>query len=301
MICFYHRGDLDGHCSGAIVRHRFPECRMMGIDYEDKFPWNVIERGEDVVMVDFSLPMDQMKNIRRLCTRPHIFWPGGRPPHDFIWIDHHKTAIDAAREAGFEAPGLLRVGDAACELAWEYFFPNESMPYAVRLLGRYDVWDESWPTWEKDVLPLQYGLRCHPTSPDNPQTKELWFKLFDLHERISPNGGCSLFIQEGKVILRYQHQQDAKLMARHSFYTRLDDMAALAVNHGPGSSMKFENGHHEDFPLLISFARIPKKKWLVNLYTFREDVDVGEIAKRYGGGGHRKAAGFICENLPFEI
>jgi oligoribonuclease NrnB/cAMP/cGMP phosphodiesterase (DHH superfamily) len=28
-------------------------------------------------------------------------------------------------------------------------------------------------------------------------------------------------------------------------------------------------------------------------------MDCGAIAKRYGGGGHRKAAGFITQNLPF--
>ena len=30
----------------------------------------------------------------------------------------------------------------------------------------------------------------------------------------------------------------------------------------------------------------------VSLYTDRNDVDVSEIAKAYGGGGHKKAAGF---------
>lgn len=46
---------------------------------------------------------------------------------------------------------------------------------------------------------------------------------------------------------------------------------------------------------------MPGQKWLVNLYTYREDVNCGEIAQRYGGGGHRKAAGFICPELPFQI
>jgi len=111
MICFYHRGDLDGHCSGAIVRHRFPECRMVGIDYEDAFPWEKIESGERVVMVDFSLPMDLMEAIKEA--------------YPFTWIDHHKTAIDKAREAGFETAGLLMVGKAGCELTWEYFSPKK--------------------------------------------------------------------------------------------------------------------------------------------------------------------------------
>ena len=36
----------------------------------------------------------------------------------------------------------------------------------------------------------------------------------------------------------------------------------------------------------------------VSLRAHHEDSDVSEIAKKYGGGGHRKAAGF---NLPVGI
>lgn len=37
MYCFYHSKDLDGKCSGAIVKYKFPDCNMIGIDYGDKF------------------------------------------------------------------------------------------------------------------------------------------------------------------------------------------------------------------------------------------------------------------------
>ena len=38
MKCFYHSADLDGHCSGAIVKMVYPECELIGINYGDKFP-----------------------------------------------------------------------------------------------------------------------------------------------------------------------------------------------------------------------------------------------------------------------
>jgi nanoRNase/pAp phosphatase (c-di-AMP/oligoRNAs hydrolase) len=37
------------------------------------------------------------------------------------------------------------------------------------------------------------------------------------------------------------------------------------------------------------------------MYTDKEGVHVGNIAKKYGGGGHPGAAGFICKELPFNI
>ena len=32
-ICFYHKADLDGVCSGAIVKHFVPDCELYGFDY----------------------------------------------------------------------------------------------------------------------------------------------------------------------------------------------------------------------------------------------------------------------------
>ena len=42
-----------------------------------------------------------------------------------------------------------------------------------------------------------------------------------------------------------------------------------------------------------------KGKWTVSLYTDKEHVDVSVAAKNRGGGGHKQAAGFQCEELPF--
>lgn len=40
--------------------------------------------------------------------------------------------------------------------------------------------------------------------------------------------------------------------------------------------------------------------WRVSLYSTKPEVDCGAIAKLLGGGGHRGAAGFICEKLPWD-
>jgi len=50
---------------------------------------------------------------------------------------------------------------------------------------------------------------------------------------------------------------------------------------------------------MIGFVR-RMGQWTVTLYS-RDGINVGEIAKKYGGGGHANAAGFQCEKLPFAI
>ena len=165
-ICFYHKADLDGVCSGAIVKHFVPDVELVGFDYGMEFPWDkVYPDGRNglkhtVFMVDVSLPPADMKRLNEVA--------------DLVWIDHHKTAIAAIQP---RLPGLQIVGYAGCELAWLAFsalaagdtyphlFDNllakygSTIPEAVRLLGRYDVWDKDNPDWASRILPFQYGVR----------------------------------------------------------------------------------------------------------------------------------------------
>jgi nanoRNase/pAp phosphatase (c-di-AMP/oligoRNAs hydrolase) len=39
----------------------------------------------------------------------------------------------------------------------------------------------------------------------------------------------------------------------------------------------------------------------VSLYSTKPEIDCGEIARTFGGGGHKGAAGFQCTELPFAI
>ena len=50
---FYRGADLDGWCSGAIVKYKFPEAEMFPINYGDKFPWEEI-KPDDVVYLSIS-------------------------------------------------------------------------------------------------------------------------------------------------------------------------------------------------------------------------------------------------------
>ena len=195
MKCFYHSADLDGHCSGAIVKQKYPQCEMIGINYGQEFPWERMEGDEVIFMVDFGLqPFADMERLDKLCK--------------FHWIDHHKTAIDAAYKKGFIASAgqSLEVGRAGCELVWNHIHGDlGDKPRAVHLLGRYDVWDHSNP----DTLPFQYGMRqIKDTLPDN---QKMWSKLFKSEEM------CADTIRTGQLILAYEESQNAKFCGAYSF------------------------------------------------------------------------------------
>ena len=278
MKCIFHRIDFDGMCSGAIVKHFHPDCEMIGINHGEPFPWEILEENEQIFMVDFSLPIEDMKRLNNFCM--------------LTWIDHHDTAIRAAHEAGFltNAGMSLNNSKAACELTWEWFYPTEKMPLGVFLLGRWDVWDHAA---DPDTEKYQYGMRTYPdTHPDN---QEFWKDIFSGIKDVD-------IVIKGNLILIYENKQNAMFAESHYFLTDIDGYMAIALNKGMTNSKAFDSVYDEnDHDLMLTFVRTPKKQWRISMYTTNKDVHVGNIAKKFGGGGHPGAAGFICETLPFDI
>ena len=208
-----------------------------------------------------------------------------------IWIDHHKSAIEKVGslilDGGNNAPltsaieGKREIGKAACELTWEYLFPGESMPEAVRLLGRYDVWDHS----DKDVLLFQYGMKQLAWNPDF----HLWELLL-----ITPS---PVFIQkikqDGSPISLYDWQQDEDYAAKMAFPVEFEGYDAWAINKTLSNSKIFETlPEANERPLWILFS-YKAGIWRYSLYSTPDSgIDVSKIAVKYGGGGHAGAAGF---------
>jgi hypothetical protein len=277
MKCFYHESDFDGQCSAAIVRYAFPDCKPMPITHGNIFPLDVIQPGETIYMVDFSLPMDLMLRLSQVS--------------EFIWIDHHKSAIQEAEEIGFDPRGVRKIGHAACELTWQFLFPDAELPQAVYLLGRCDVWDlEAHPA----ILPFQFGMGLEDTNP----ASALWPKLF------APGGAIleNRIIRQGKVIGQYRSRENEKRARSCSFETNLQGVRAVAINAGLTNAAVFNGvwdpSRHD---LMVTFCWMSKRVWRVTLYSEKPDIDCSALARKFGGGGHRAAAGFECRDLPFPL
>jgi oligoribonuclease NrnB/cAMP/cGMP phosphodiesterase (DHH superfamily) len=277
MKCFYHSADLDGHCSGAIVKYFYPECELIGINYGDEFPWHSIGRDEVVYMVDFGIqPFDGM--IQLAATTPH-----------FHWIDHHQTAIADYNAHEFKIHGLRRNGIGACQLVWEYLSPNGDVPYAVELLAQYDVWNHSNP----ETLPFQYGMRLEKTWPV--ENMPLWYNLFRNESAVQK------IVEQGSIVLRYVSQDNEKYCNSCAFETELDGLRCIAVNKMLTNSQVFDSvWNPSKYDAMLTFG-YRKGIWTVSLYTDKPGVDVSIIAKNRGGGGHKQAAGFQCLEIPFDM
>ena len=279
MICIYHKSDLDGQCSAAIVKFRYPDCEVIGMDYSNKFPWYKIFSDQIVFMVDFHLqPFEDMVRLAKSCK--------------FTWIDHHESAVEDYKKTKkyLEIDMVLDLKFAACELTWKYLFPNLETPLAVELLGRYDVWDHS----NEMTLPFQYGMRLYNT---HPESQKFWNGIFG--KTWSPEIIAGI-IKEGQTVLKYINQYNTKY-AELAFEVEFDGLKCIAINKLLANSQLFDSiWDKTKYHAMVAFGRRKKDLWLVSMYSDREDVDVSKIASRWGGGGHKGAAGFHTKVLPWE-
>jgi len=276
MKCFYHSADLDGKCSGALIKLQHPACEMIGINYGYDFPWDTIGPEETVYMVDFSLqPFSKMERLHSILG-PKL-----------VWIDHHKSAIDDLDQSGRFILGIQKVGLGACALVWEYL-NKLAMPDWLMLLARYDVWDHDDPR----TLPFQYGMRNRDNGPDAP----IWRTLTNTGESLVES-----IIHEGEVILNWEIRQNKIRAKSLCFETELDGLKVLAANQGLINSQLFDSlWDPAKYDAMLTF-NWRNGQWTISLYSTKDTIDVGSIAKCHGGGGHKGAAGFQCRDLPFAL
>lgn len=276
MKCFYHSADLDGHCSGAIIKQAYPECEMIGVNYNNKLPYLENSENETIFVVDFSF------------TKKEMLWLNAHS--NLIWIDHHKTAID--KMSGTNIKGLQLVGKAGCELTWEWLYPEKKLPLAVHLLGRYDVWDHA----DKATLPLQYGLRLYKSTLPGSAVWKWLLKSQNTSE--STELYVQKIIEEGELLLTYEIIQNKKYAKACSFSALFLDYKVIAVNKAMTNSKLLDSVYCKDthdFMVIYSHTGDTFKYSLYNVDD--KGIDVAKIAEHFGGGGHKNAAGFYYKDF----
>lgn len=281
MIGIYHNADLDGFTSGAIMKRKYPDIKLIGYDYNQPFEVEQEDKGKPIIMADVSMKMPDMLKLAEVSN-----W-------QFKWIDHHKSAIEDYKKfvgdgENFLTP-VLQDGISACEGTWNNLFPNEKMPRAILLLGEYDTWrNKDKNRWENEILPFQFGMRiiCNSaeTFPD--------YLFIDNDEIIES------IIEKGKVVLKYQGMINEQQCKKAAFECEFEGLRAICLNGGGFNSDVFKSVYDESkHDIMIPF-QYTGKEYKFSIYTTKDNIDCSVLAKKHGGGGHAKAAGMSFKVLP---
>ncbi len=277
ILCIYHGNCADGFGAAWAVRRSLGEenVEFMAGNYGMATP-DVSDRL--VIIVDFSFPLAALQAMA-LQARAVLV------------LDHHKTAAEALAElepapphyyAWAETlPKLSAVFDmnrSGAGLTWDFFFPHYQRPALINHIEDRDLWRFKLEG-TREILANLFSY---------PHDFEAWDEQM--------KQPMSAAIAAGTAINRKHHKDIADLVASNK------RRMVIAGHDVPVANLPYI--HASDAGHLMAqgekFAACYQDTADHRYFSLRssdEGMDVSEIAKHYGGGGHRNAAGF---KVPFD-
>lgn len=280
-LCIYHANCADGFGAAWVVR------RALGADNVEFHPGVYGEappdaKGRDVVMVDFSYKrpvLDEMAEVA----------------HSILIIDHHKTAAadladvpiappwlrwrqwdDPLLDAGvgpFRRATCFDMERSGAGLTWDFFNPGQPRPPLIDHIEDRDLWRFQL----SGTRNIQAAVFSHPYDFD------VWDKLMD--------GPVSDLVYEGGVIERKHFKDIAELLkvGQRRMTIAGHDVPVCNLPYTLSSDAGHAMGKGEKFA--ACYMDTPAGR-VFSLRSAPDGLDVSEIAKLFGGGGHKNAAGF---------
>jgi oligoribonuclease NrnB/cAMP/cGMP phosphodiesterase (DHH superfamily) len=203
-----------------------------------------------------------------------------------VVIDHHQTAEPAVTSF---PQNVFDQSHSGATLAWMHFHPNVPVPKLLLYVEEHDLW--------KNTLPHSGEIAA--IIGEYPMTFETWDTLVALFEN---EESFKKLVEKGAMLREYIDRQ-ARMSADSAEPVIFEGHEVYALNYpGPYRSLvgNLIAEKHPPFSLIWSYE---DGVFRVSLRSIGE-FDVAKIAEKYGGGGHKNAAGFKCktlEELPFQL
>jgi len=261
MNYILHHNDADGY-GAAWAAYKFfgtVDTEYHPVDYGWSLP-EMID-GSDVYILDFSISWQELD---ALVARMNVVKV----------LDHHKSAFESI---GNHPTAFFDMTRSGAGIAWDYFHPTEPRPDFINYIEDADLWKFSLPN-SKDVRNSIFMIDLKILEYD----KE-W------------NVPISTRINEGRTITKYV-QSLIKLGGQYKHLIKIDEFSMLCVN-SPLLQSDFGNSLFlndlSQFGADFSGVYFNIGNGLVKFSTRSVgDFDVSSVCKRFGGGGHKNAAGF---------
>lgn len=192
-----------------------------------------------------------------------------------VIIDHHITAQEAVKLA---SENSFDINHSGAVLAWQYFFPGQAVPKLFQHIEDTDLWRFNLENTREIAAFLElYDFDF-----------KLWDEFFAGMEDAEKR---KKYIEEGKVVLRYEAVLLKDAVEDRAELVEFEGYKVLAVNYP--HFLASDLGHVfvvKNPPMGIVWS---EKKGMITV-SLRSNgiVDVSAIAQKYGGGGHKAAAGF---------
>lgn len=275
-LVVYHGGCRDGWCA-AWVASRY----LLGRDgthpelfagYFGQAPPEDID-GREVYILDFSYTRDVLDDMHRRAGR-------------LLVLDHHKTAQEALSARSYALFDMKRSGAG---MAWDFFYAATPRPALVNYVEDRDLWLHK--------LPDSHVFNAYLATL--PFTYEAWEQahITEYQDTCETGNPLSYGISLGRGAIK-KTEQYVREMAKNARAVNFDDHPRVWLVNAAQIDVS-ELLHHLCGVAIDGALPMFAMAWFQRgdgmfQYGLRSvgEFDVSLVARRFGGGGHKNAAGF---------
>jgi oligoribonuclease NrnB/cAMP/cGMP phosphodiesterase (DHH superfamily) len=288
-VCLYHFPCDDGFAAAWVVNRKWPDVVLKGTNYGQPFPEVEID-GKNILIADFSYKPDELAGLSARAK-------------SIVILDHHKTADADLRDVrrmvgascenvepafqGVTGPGtnVLAEFDMArsgASLAWQFCFPGEKMPQLIRYVEDRDLW----------LMKLDHTRSLSLLLQSYPYDLAVWNELMLAFDDV--DGAQAGVLAEARAIERFFDRRLAELVPT-AVFKQIGKWKGIPVVYAPYAfasdlANALLKAHPEAPFAAVVVDAYGSRTWSLRSEDSRQDVS--EVARTFGGGGHRNAAGF---------
>lgn len=160
---------------------------------------------------------------------------------------------------------------------------RSDIPLSIKLINSWDIWNGFYA----DAEPYKINFE---SKHFNPNDKGITPLLYD-------NRIITQAIKKGYIMKEQMDTWAETFMERYGYEVSYEGHKFFVANLGNGNS-KYFGDKIKDYDAVIPYC-YNGEYWTCSIYSDSEkEFDCSEFAKKFGGGGHKKAAGFKIEQLP---
>lgn len=242
-------------------------------EYDKTIGSLVLAKDDEIIFVDIGPTPEQLVALAEKVAFVTV-------------LDHHKTMFEAWGRDGAEQYGhteekwrvYLNQNKSGARLAWDYC-SGGNPPRLVTYVEDHDLWRKMLPDTEE--VRSYIGSIAYDFA-----------KYAELNRKLETPEGVGHVIDAGRALVAARNKVIDELQKKAEPLT-IAGKLALVVNYGVSHTVS-EIGHRLAYASQDGIGVV----WSVNndvvevSLRSRKEVDVSEIAKSFGGGGHKNAAGF---------
>jgi len=224
--------------------------------------------GKDVLIADFSYKRDTLEGIREIAK-------------SILVLDHHKSAQEDIGDLDYAIFDMDRSGAG---ITWDVLHKGKTRPKLIDYIEDRDIWNWKLPGAKQILLTFE----CVPFDFD------VWTAIA---ERMDTEEGLESLRVQGRNLEKYRdamiervEKQVYETLVKVTLGGEEKEFKIQCLN---SPLFQSEIGHNlcNGYPFSLVWSKLAEGEYRCSFRSTDEGEDVSAIARCFGGGGHRNAAG----------